>query len=266
MIHSIERLQRLTEQVLLFGFAVLLSGVSFAQAEFVPPRMSEPVVDQAGVISPARTAQLNQLLRNLHQSGGSQIGVLTIANLNGVSIEEAGIKTGDAWQLGRKGKDDGVILLVAPNDRKVRIEVGRGREGDLTDAYSRRIIREIIAPAFKAGDFDSGIVHGVAAIVSVTDPQFSLDALGSQTQRMRRSSGEGASGNKLLRSLFVLLFFGIFLLLQFVRMLGLGGSRFGRSGGYWGGGGGFGGGGFGGGGGWGGGGGGFGGGGSSGSW
>lgn len=259
----------MASRLLLVVLTLLLAGGGVGQAVFSPPAMHEPVVDQAGILSAPTRQTLNQLLKNLYNSGGSQIAVLTISTLNGVSIEEAGIKTAEAWKLGRKGKDDGVILLVAPSDRRMRIEVGRGREGDLTDAYSRRIITEVITPSFKSNDFDTGITNGVAAIVTITDPQFDLAGAGAARMhlgrsRSRGSDGEGSAFGSLIRALLIFFFFGFFILFRVLRMFGLtGGSRFGRHGGYWGGGGG----GFGGGGGgWGGGGGGFGGGGSSGSW
>ena len=258
--------------LILFAFShfpltpVLLFAEPGFSEEFQVPALRAPITDEAGILSPSTTSRLNELLKTLRDSGGSQIAVLILATLNGAPIENAGIKITDAWKLGRKGKDDGVLLLIVPSERKLRIEVGRGREGDLTDAYSKRIISEVIAPAFKAKDYDRGVIDGVVAIISVTDPEFNLENAGATRVHMRGRNAQ-KEGMGLLRSLLFIIVIVIFLFSQLLRMFGLNrGSGYGR-GGY--GGGGFGGGGYGGGGGgggFGGGGGGFGGGGASGDW
>ena len=260
-------------KILSLVFACAVSGVCPAQANsFEVPALTGPVVDQAGIMSPEGRLKVERLSRAVYEAGGSQIVVLTVPTLGGVSIEEAGIKTVDKWKLGRQDKDDGVLLLVAPNDRRVRIEVGRGKEGDLPDAIARRIINQVLAPAFKAGQFDQGVLLAVAAIIQKTDPEFDLEGAGVPRPRMRRGSG-GMSSN-VVTLIFILIFVLMAPILTLLRILGLlpqgtAVRTYGRSG--WGGGGfgggGFGGGGFGGsGGGFGGGGGGFGGGGSSGQW
>lgn len=259
--------------IILVLFVGLRSFAALAQGDtkpFVVPPMVGPVTDEAGVLSPRAVQKLSSVLIQLHDSGGSQIAVLTVPSLGDASIEEAGIKVTDQWKLGGKGKDNGVLLLIAPNDRKVRIEVGKGLEGELTDAYSRRIINQVITPAFKENDFDSGIVGGVVQIIAVTDPNFDLQSTGMQ--RRGRSSGKSMSPMQGLGLLVLLIIFIIIAvihrILQFFGLVPR--SGFGRSGSWIGGGlGGLGGGGFGGGGGgssWGGGGGGFSGGGSSGQW
>jgi uncharacterized protein len=146
--------------------------------DFRVPQLTSPVVDQAGILSPEGRARAESLIRRLQESGGSQLAVLTLSSLGGLTIEEVGIKVGDAWKLGTKEKDDGVILLIAPKERRMRIEVGQGKEGDLPDALSRRIITDVIGPQFRAGRYDDGILLGVAAIIQKTDPQFDLDAAG----------------------------------------------------------------------------------------
>lgn len=131
-------------------------------------------MDEAGVLRPRTVRALERGLRALRDGGGSQITVLTVPSLEGISIEEAGIRTLDKWKLGNEKTDNGVILLIAPKERKVRIEVGQGLEGDLTDADSKRIISEQITPLFKSGDFDSGVLVGVYKIISKTDPGFDI--------------------------------------------------------------------------------------------
>ena len=235
------------------------------------PSLTGPVVDEAGIID-SRTAQvLENGIRGLATSGGTQIQVLTVPSLGGLEIEQASIKVTDAWKLGGAKTDNGVLLLIAPNERKVRIEVGQGLEGSLTDAFSNRIIRDTITPAFRKGDFSGGILQGVSEIISKTDPTVDQRSLFGERQERAVSRGGRSSS-----SLWIKIFFGI-LLLMFI-FGGRGGGRRSRvspwaagglgyalgrsSGGGWGGGGGFGGGG----GGWGGGGGGFSGGGASGGW
>jgi len=130
------------------------------------------VNDYAGMLSPQRAAALEQQLRNFEQSDSTQIVVLTLPNLGGEDIETFSIRVAEAWKIGQKGVDNGVILLVAQAERKVRIEVGRGLEGKLTDLVSGRIIRAEISPRFKAGDYDGGIVAGVAAIAAVVKGEY----------------------------------------------------------------------------------------------
>ena len=254
---------------LLILACVIWGGIPARADEFAVPMMTSAVVDQAGILSMNGRSQVERLTRDLYESGGSQIGVLTLSNLGGLTIEEVGIKVTDSWKLGRKGQDDGVLLIVAPNERRVRIEVGRGREGDLTDAYSRRIINQILGPAFREGQFDRGILLAVAAIIEKTDPKFDIEASGAPRPKMRRSGGQSLASNW-LALIFIIIFVLMGPLIGILQVLGMipRGSNvrtYGSSG--WGGG--FGGSGWGGGssgGGWSGGGGGFGGGGSSGSW
>lgn len=247
-------------------------GLSAAEAEaFLVPPMIRPVQDDVGVLNPQTVSKLSSVLQNLHNSGGSQIAVLIVPTLGNLSVEEATIKVTDVWKLGTQGKDNGVLLLIAPNDRRVRIEVGKGLEGDLTDAYARRIINEVIKPAFKQNDYDGGVTAAVANIISITDPNFDLQGAGVKS---RRSSSRDVRMGP-VQGLGFLIIVAIMIigsmLLGFLRMIGIlprssyyRGSNW-RGGGFggFGGGGGFG---SGGGGSWGGGGGGFSGGGSSGQW
>ncbi|MBX3021280.1 MAG: TPM domain-containing protein [Bdellovibrionales bacterium] len=243
----------------LLALSFLLSVSAWAQ--FQVPALTGPVVDEAGILNPRTITALSKYLQRLRDQGGSQIQVVTLKSLGGLSIEEAGIKLGDSWKLGDKKQDDGVILIVAPNDRRARIEVGQGREGDLPDIIASRILREIVLPRLREGSPDRAVSDGVLAIVHYTDPAL-RSGEGAPLEKRARSQG---AGNK-LQLLILILCFGIFLLPAL-----FGRRRGGR--GFWDGGfgGGMGGGGFGGfggsgGGGWSGGGGGFSGGGASGSW
>lgn len=241
------------------SFAFLILCWTISAAGFEVPVLNSAVMDQAHLIENAslKTA-LDQALRKIHQDGGPQIVVLTIPSIGEVPIEDASMRVVQAWKLGTAKDDNGVLLLVAQKERKVRIEVGQNLEGDLTDAYSRRIIDYFIVPAFKKGHFSEGIVGGVQGILERMDPPRDLADYLDKDVRLEKRRG---SSN--IKIDFIL----ILIIIVVVVAMGRGGGRhfgggrpYGRG---WGGGGlgGFGGGGFGGGGG-----GGFSGGGSSGSW
>lgn len=136
------------------------------------PRLSGHVNDYAGLLSQGAAQSLESALTDFERSDSTQIVVLTIPSLDGENLEEFSIKVAEAWRIGQKGIDNGAILLIAKKERKMRIEVGRGLEGKLTDLVSGRIIRDEIAPRFKSGDFDGGIESGVASIMSVVKGEY----------------------------------------------------------------------------------------------
>ncbi|BAH75210.1 TPM domain-containing protein [Solidesulfovibrio magneticus] len=129
------------------------------------PRLTGRVNDTAGMLSKDAVSRLDAALADFQRTDSTQLVVLTIPSLQGEPLEDYAIKVAQAWGIGQKGKDNGVLLLVSKGDRKVRIEVGYGLEGRLTDALTGRIIDHAIVPAFKAGRFDAGIEAGVAAII-----------------------------------------------------------------------------------------------------
>ncbi len=165
------------------------------------PILTGPVVDLAGALSRSDQAKISASLLQFQRKYGSQLQVLVVPKLEDETIESYSIKVVDEWKLGAKGKDNGVLLLVATEDRKVRIEVGRGLEGDLPDALAGRIIRTGIVPFFKQGQTGAGIVVGLGMIA---------ESLGGKLEnipvpRMRRAKrGRGNLG--------FLLFLGIFLI------------------------------------------------------
>jgi uncharacterized protein len=230
------------------------------------PPLTGRVVDQAGVLDSATVERLTAMLAAHERATSEQVVVVTLDSLQGLPIEDFGYQLGRAWGIGQKGKNTGALLIVVPKDHKVRIEVGYGLEGQLTDAISRTIIESGIVPNFKRGDYNAGVLVGTAAIIKVLggDP----NAIVAQPAQSSHVDGTPISISALI------LIFVVFMLLRltFGRRSRLN-NRYGRYGGYYGGGfggGGFGSGGFGGGGGGGGGfsggGGSFGGGGASGSW
>ncbi|MBR0905635.1 YgcG family protein [Bradyrhizobium liaoningense] len=148
---------------LLFAFALPVS------ADVAVPQLTGRVVDQTGTLSSAEVAALSQKLRDFENRKGSQIAVLIVPTTQPETIEQFSIRVAEAWKIGRKKVDDGAILVVAKNDRHLRIEVGYGLEGALTDVTSRRIIDEIITPKFRTGDFSGGISDGVDRMIRVID-------------------------------------------------------------------------------------------------
>tara|TARA_A100001391_G_scaffold113484_1_gene76350 strand:+ start:6347 stop:7084 length:738 start_codon:yes stop_codon:yes gene_type:complete len=243
----------LTGNGLALLLGLLLTAAAWAAPDF--PALTGRVVDNANLLTPAQRQALTAKLAAEEQATSNQVVVVTVPDLQGYAIEEYGYQLGREWGIGQEGKDNGVLLIIAPNERKIRIEVGYGLEGALTDALSSVIIQREIRPAFRTGDFAAGINAGVDAIRSAIAGEYKAEPV---------KKGNGQLGSVLVY-LLVLVFITIFLALG---ALG-GGGRGGRGGGAFvpmgggfggGGGGGFGGGGFGGGGG------GFGGGGASGGW
>jgi uncharacterized protein len=148
----------------------LLFGWTFtAAADVAVPQLTGRVVDQTGTLSSGDIATLSQKLRDFETRKGSQIAVLIVPTTQPETIEQFSIRVADAWKIGRKKVDDGAILVVAKNDRHLRIDVGYGLEGALTDVTSRRIIDEVITPKFRDGDFSGGISAGIDRMMRVID-------------------------------------------------------------------------------------------------
>ncbi|WP_339430690.1 MULTISPECIES: TPM domain-containing protein [unclassified Pseudomonas] len=249
-------------RVLKMGLVLMLwlFAVS-ARAELTFPALSGRVVDDAQMIEPSVRAQLSQQLQAHEQATGEQLVVVTLPDLQGTTIEDFGVQLGRHWGIGQKDKNNGALLIVARDERKLRIEVGYGLEDRLTDAQASVIIHQVITPAFKTGHFSKGISDGVAAMLVVLGGN-PLDEPSTVYEPGGDPSDDFISRHPTLFVFLVMLFILTVFVCQMLGILpaGRGGS---------GGGGGFGGGGFGGGsggGGFSGGGGSFGGGGSSGGW
>jgi uncharacterized protein len=135
--------------------------------------LSGRVVDQAGILSTSTEQQLTALLQAHEDSTSNQLAVLTIQSLDGEPIEEYALRVARGWQLGQVDLNNGVLLLVAVEDRKMRIEVGYGLEGDLADIVASRIIDQELRPAFREGDFDAGVLRGVRAILAAIEGTYS---------------------------------------------------------------------------------------------
>lgn len=135
------------------------------------PFLSGRVVDEAGLLSAAARQRIDGELGALERETGDQVAVLILQSLGGEPLEEYSVKVAQTWKLGQKGKDNGILLLISRDDRKLRIEVGYGLEGTLTDLRSNEIIDQVIRPRFRQGDFDGGVEQGVDAIVKVLHGQ-----------------------------------------------------------------------------------------------
>lgn len=148
------------------------SGLSF-------PPLTGRVVDEAGVLPPQDRASLTASLTELEARTSDQLVVVTLRSLQGTTIEDYGYQLGRAWGIGQKGRDTGALLIVAPGDKQVRIEVGYGLEGTLTDAATKIIIENAILPPFKAGDYAAGIKAGVAQIIQLLEGDSAAQASGA---------------------------------------------------------------------------------------
>ena len=256
--------------------ALLLVLPAAAQSKIDFPPLTGRVVDQANLLDPATEQALTEKLAALEASSTDQLVVVTVNSLQDQDIEDYGYQLGRAWGIGQKENDNGALLIVAPNERKVRVEVGYGLEPILTDAFSSQVIRNDILPSFRDGDYQAGVIKGVDALIA----QLSLDPAEAQARAQAASVEQADTKGESIIPLVIIA--GLFLFIFLIAMRSGRGRRSnvssvllwaasealrnsGRGGGGWGGGGGFGGGGFGGGG-FGGGGGSFGGGGASGGW
>lgn len=180
-----------------FGLmSVLLSWCLVAWGMPHIPAAPVPVTDLTGSLSSNQQQVLTEQIQTLEQRTGHQLAVLIVATTGGLSIEDYSLQVVEQWRLGRKGIDDGVLLLLAKNDRTLRIEVGYGLEGTLTDIASKRIISDLIVPSLRAGDWFGGIQLGVTAIIQALDGQ----AADGAPQNMSRTDGQEAAENPLLEA------------------------------------------------------------------
>src|ERR1700682_412412 len=164
--------------------ALLVCWTFVALADVAVPPLSGRVVDQTRTLSSGDIASLTQTLKEFEARKGSQIAVLIVPTTAPETIEQYSLRVAEAWKIGRKKIDDGALVVVAKNDRKLRIEVGYGLEGALNDVTAKRIIDEVITPKFRSGDFAGGISAGVARIIGVIDGE-----LPAPEPRQRESSG-----------------------------------------------------------------------------
>ncbi len=153
------------------------------------PQLTGRINDYARILSPEATTLLEQRLAGFEQEQSTQVVVLTIPSLQGEEIDQFAIRVADQWKIGQKGKDSGVILILAQAERKVRIEVGMGLQGVLPDITAGRIIRDIMRPHLRSGDFDRGVEAGIEAVMAATKGEFKA----TPVERKQRPRHGGAS-------------------------------------------------------------------------
>jgi uncharacterized protein len=150
--------------------ALMLGGGAVdAIAEIAVPPLAARVTDLSGTLSGGAVNRIESKLKDLETRKGSQLAVLVVPTTQPEEIEQFGIRVADAWKLGRKGVDDGAVFIIAKDDRRMRIEVGRGLEGALPDVVAKRIIADTVTPYFKQGDFDGGVEAGVDQLIGVVN-------------------------------------------------------------------------------------------------
>lgn len=179
------------------------------------PYLTGRVTDNAQLLSPEVKRSLSESLKEHEQRTGNQIAVLTIPTLDGESIEDYAVRVFETWKLGQKEKDNGVLIVVVPNDRRMRIEVGYGLEGTLTDALAGRIIQNVMTPKFKNGDFNGGIVDGAKAVMDVLDgealPETNVNAASKKTSGFFQIEGPELSiTERILMGAFIFGIIGLF--------------------------------------------------------
>lgn len=199
---------------LLLWSLLLCAGPAQAQ-QF--PQLTGRVVDAANILSPAEEVSLDAKLTRLEQQSQRQLVVVTIADLQGYDIADYGFRLGDHWGIGDKARDDGALLIVAPNERKVRIEVGYGLEGILPDVLAGRIIRESIVPSFKQGNYPGGISAGTDAIIKIL--MLPPDEARKLAEQAKREEESGTQNGQVLVAIFLIF---MFIILPMLLRRGLG--------------------------------------------
>jgi uncharacterized protein len=189
--------------------ATLLCAALAARAELAVPPLTARVTDLTNTLSPGQRDTLERRLAEFEKRKGSQIAILLVPSTAPEAIEQYSIRVADAWKLGRKGIADGALLLVAKNDRKLRIEIGRGLEGILPDVTAKRIIDDTMVPYFRKGDFYGGIDAGVSQLILVID---------GEPLPAPVAAGRGMRTWDQLLNLAPLLFIAIFVAAGFLRM------------------------------------------------
>ncbi|PZR41472.1 MAG: hypothetical protein DI538_01120 [Azospira oryzae] len=203
-----ESMSRLIQPLFVLFFSLLLTGASAQKP--VPELWGLHVHDEAHALQQATIDQLEKKLITYEDSTTNQVALLIVSTLDGESIEEYSLKVAEKWKLGQKNKDNGVLLLVAVDDHKMRIEVGQGLESVLTDAQSNRIIRNEIAPNFRKDDYDAGVIAGVDGILKSIKGEYTAND----------SNGEFSTGTRIIIGLGLLFFVGLFTIVSLVLVEG----------------------------------------------
>lgn len=169
----------------------LILGVSLTAYSFEVPSLTGPVIDEVGVLGSSTKRQLESSLQNLNQTQRVQLQVYVTKSLQGEDIASVAIQVFDKWKLGDEKTDKGLLFIIAPNEKRMRIEVGQGLEGDIPDVIAKRIISDVVRPFFQRGEFSLGIVQGVSALqnyIGSDDPNLKNDV---QEEQAKSSSKRG---------------------------------------------------------------------------
>ncbi len=198
----------LPRKSLLLALLLMLPAAAWAQSTPDFPELTGRVVDRAEMLSAEAEARLSQMLQAHEQASTEQVVVVTLPDLQGYPIEEYGYQLGRHWGIGQEGEDNGALLIVAKDERKVRIEVGYGLEGRLTDAQSSVIINRVITPAFRQGNFEAGIVNGAAAMIQVLGGEPMAAPQGQPAQAGQEKPNAGLVGLLFIIMMAVVFFIG----------------------------------------------------------
>ncbi len=176
---------------------------------FEVPRLTGPVMDEVGLLTPSNKAHLNQMLFQLQKEKGVQLQIYITSSLHDEPIESVAIQIFDQWKLGDEKTDKGLLFIIAPNEKKLRIEVGQGLEGDIPDVIAKRIISDVVKPYFLKGNFNLGILQGVNALqVYIENPDATKEALLQEKNREKTGPLRGG--------IIVLVIIGIWLIIFFM--------------------------------------------------
>ncbi len=210
------------------ALACLVLVAAPASAQTAVPYLSGRAVDQAGILSAPARDRISAMLKAHEDATGNQIAVLTVATLDGESVEDYAVRVFEDWKLGQRGKDNGVLVLVAPQDRRMRIEVGYGLEGTLTDAAASRVIRDLMTPRFREGNYDVGIEAGVTGIIQILEGRQPRDPEADWAAPVQSAAGfhveapDMPIAERILISLFVFGIIGLFTFIGLVTPGGMG--------------------------------------------
>lgn len=225
-----------------FTLLFLTISLSLSVQAYDVPAMSSPVVDLAGLLPPAAKQQIESSIFQFRQTHQAQLQVLIVSSLNDEAIESVAIQVFDKWMIGDAKRDDGILFLIAPNEKRMRIEVGQGLEGTIPDAIAIRIIADVVRPYFQRSEYTLGVMQGVAAIQSyIANEKYDAQVPPEQRQAKKKPIIAGKWIIFLLGGLWLLIFMvspstALHILFALLRGGGRGGGSSG--GGSWGGGGG----------------------------
>jgi uncharacterized protein len=189
---------------LALSFLLFCAGTVLG-AEPKYPQLSGRVVDDAGVLTASTKSQLTDMLAEHERTTGQQVVVVTLPSLQGFPIEDFGYQLGRHWGIGQKGTNTGALLIVAPNEHKVRIEVGYGLEGKLTDATSRVIVDRDMLPAFRRGDYNAGVLAGAASVLAVLGGDVSAGASDANSNTAQSNQGQFPWGPLVIFVIFMII-------------------------------------------------------------